>query len=145
MLFLDTNVLLYAVSPAPDEAAKRRIAEEIVLGGEWAFSPQVMSEFYVNAIKPTPSGPGLTASSASEYLSLLLPDHPCQAMDAELVLTAQSLHQRFRVQWWDALILATAARMGCRYLLSEDLSHGQDYDGVTVLNPFVAESTGISA
>jgi predicted nucleic acid-binding protein len=136
MIFLDTNVLLYAISPAPDEAAKRRIAEQVVLEGDWGFSAQVMQEFYVNAIKPGPTGPALAPVQASEYLQLLLPDHPCQTIDADLAIKAQWLHQRFRIQWWDAPILAAAQRLGCHHVLSEDFQHGQNYDGVTVINPF---------
>lgn len=136
MVFLDSNILLYAISRAPEEAAKRAVAERIVLETEWSFSAQVMEEFYVNAIRPGPAGAPLTPPLASEYLQLLLPDHHCQALDAELVMQAQRLHQRFRIQWWDAPILAAAQRLGCSHVISEDLAHGQDYDGVTVINPF---------
>jgi len=37
---------------------------------------------------------------------------------------------------WDALIVATAQLSGCVRVLSEDLNAGQDYDGVTIVNPF---------
>lgn len=136
-LFLDTNILLYAVSAAPDEAGKRCIAEEIVQCEDWSFSVQVMQEFFSNAIRPTPRGPGLSPEAAGEYLELLLPDHPCQAMDASLILEATRLYASFRIHWWDAPILAAARRLGCTYVFSEDFSHGQTYDGVTVLNPFL--------
>lgn len=138
VVFLDSNVLLYAISPAPDEAPKRAIAERIVMEADWALSAQVLQEFYVNAIRPAPSAPALTPLLASEYLQLLLADHPCQPIDADLVMHAQRLHQRYRIQWWDAPILAAAKRLGCSHVLSEDLAQGQSYDGVTVLNPFLA-------
>lgn len=137
MLFLDTNVLLYAISPFEQELDKQRIAAAIVETPGWAFSAQVLQEFYVNAIKPTPRGAGLTPVLATEYLESFLPDHPCQAIDAELVGLAQRLHQRFRIDWWDAVILAAAQRLGCSHILSEDFTHGQVYDGVTIINPFL--------
>ena len=136
MVFLDSNILLYAISRAPDEAPRRAMAERIVMEGDWGFSAQVLQEFYVNAIRPAPQDPALTPVLASEYLQLLLPDHPCQLLDADLVMHAQRLHQRYRIQWWDAPILAAAKRLGCSHVLSEDLAHGQSYDGVTVINPF---------
>ena len=40
--------------------------------------------------------------------------------------------------YWDAAILAAAKAARCQQLLSEDLNHGQDYDGVVVVNPFLA-------
>lgn len=140
MVFLDSNILLYAISRAPEEAPKRAIAERIVMEGEWGFSAQVLQEFYVNAIRPAPQASALTPVLASEYLQILLPDHPCQPLDADLVMHAQRLHQRYRIQWWDAPILAAAKRLGCSHVLSEDLAHGQSYDGVRVRNPFVAQA-----
>jgi predicted nucleic acid-binding protein len=40
------------------------------------------------------------------------------------------------LSYWDAAILTAAKKMGCATVYSEDLSTGQDYDGVSVLNPF---------
>jgi len=56
----------------------------------------------------------------------------------ELVLEAVELTVRHKVSYWDAAIIAAARRLGCDILYSEDLSHGQDYDGVKVVNPFLA-------
>jgi len=137
VVFLDTNVLLYAISPKEAEAAKRALAERIILAGGFGLSTQVMVEFYVNAIKPGPQGAGFTSSQAQRYLDTLLLFNRCQPTDSELVMTAIRLHQRFRIDWWDAPILAAAQRLGCSHLLSEDFSHGQDYDGVTTINPFL--------
>ena len=41
------------------------------------------------------------------------------------------------IRFWDALIVAVAARAGARRLLSEDLTAGQVISRVTVHNPFV--------
>lgn len=43
------------------------------------------------------------------------------------------------LQFWDALILCTAAEQRCRVLLSEDFHAGFTWRGVTVVNPFAAE------
>jgi predicted nucleic acid-binding protein len=137
VVFLDTNILLYAISPKEAEAGKRAVAERIILAGKFGLSTQVMVEFYVNAIKPTPQGAGFTSQQARRYLDTLLLLNHCQPTDSELIITAIGLHQRFRIDWWDAPILAAAQRLGCSHLLSEDFSHGQDYDGVTVINPFL--------
>jgi predicted nucleic acid-binding protein len=50
--------------------------------------------------------------------------------------SALYLKDRYQISYWDAAILAAAKAARCRELLSEDLSHGQDYDGVVVVNPF---------
>jgi len=43
------------------------------------------------------------------------------------------------VHYWDALIVASAQQAGCRYLLTEDLQHGQQLGAVTVINPFAVQ------
>ena len=60
---------------------------------------------------------------------------PMAAVGA-LVLEAVEIAERFQISHFDAQILAAAKRMGCATVYSEDLSHGQDYGGVRVVNPF---------
>jgi predicted nucleic acid-binding protein len=52
------------------------------------------------------------------------------------VLTAIQIHRRFGISFWDAMVVSSARRQGCRILWSEDLNDGQDYEGVVVRNPF---------
>jgi predicted nucleic acid-binding protein len=56
--------------------------------------------------------------------------------DGASVLEAIRLGARYRISFWDALIVAAANAGGAETLLSEDLSHGQQYGAVTVHNPF---------
>jgi predicted nucleic acid-binding protein len=55
----------------------------------------------------------------------------------ELVIAAVEIRRRFQVSHWDATILAAAQELGCKTLYSEDLSHGQNYNGIRVVNPFM--------
>lgn len=57
-------------------------------------------------------------------------------MDMDLVERALFAKERWQLSYWDAAILEAARRGECEFLLTEDLSHGQDYDGVRVINPF---------
>jgi len=59
-------------------------------------------------------------------------------LTADLVRAAIQLHRRFQLGYWDAAIIAAAQQLGCRTVYSEDLNAGQNYDGVTVVNPFAA-------
>jgi predicted nucleic acid-binding protein len=43
---------------------------------------------------------------------------------------------RYQISYWDAAVIEAARALGCREILSEDLSDGQDYSGVRVTNPF---------
>jgi predicted nucleic acid-binding protein len=51
--------------------------------------------------------------------------------------SALVIKERYQTSYWDAAILAAAKAARCSQLLSEDLNHGQDYDGVIVVNPFL--------
>jgi len=57
-------------------------------------------------------------------------------LTADLVSAAMATGERFQLSYWDAAIVEAARSLGCRLVLSEDLSDGQDYDGVRVENPF---------
>jgi predicted nucleic acid-binding protein len=57
-------------------------------------------------------------------------------IDLALVYQSIDTEQQYRISNWDAMIIAATAREGGTYILSEDLSHGQRYSGMTVQNPF---------
>ena len=135
MRFVDTNVLIYAVSVLPQDVDKRRRALELLRGSDLAISVQVLQEFYHQATRPTRPGQ-MTHDDALAFLGALL-RFPVQAMTLELFLDAVSISQRFGLSYWDGAILAAARASGCDAVYSEDLSHSQDYDGIRVINPFV--------
>ena len=134
MDFVDTNVLLYAVSRLPGDATKRRRAREVLESPELVLSAQVLQEFYVQATRPKGSS-GLSHAEAVTFLRGLR-HLPVQPITARVVNDALALRERFQINYWDAAILAAARAAGCRTAYTEDLNAGQDYDGVRVMNPF---------
>ncbi len=134
MRFVDTNVLLYAVSTVPQERAKAQIAREILQADDLALSVQVLQEFYVQATRPSRSG-RLTHEQASSLIEAWL-RFPVQETTVPLVRRSLAAKRRFHISYWDAAIVEAARAMECEVLLSEDLAHGRDYGGVKVLDPF---------
>jgi predicted nucleic acid-binding protein len=132
--FVDTNVLLYAVSRDPKEQDKADRANAILAARDVALSVQVLQEFYVRATRASRPDP-LTHEQATGLVESFL-RFPVQATTADLMLTAAASCQRFGVSYWDAAILEAARSLGCDLVLSEDLSDGQDYAGLRVQNPF---------
>lgn len=132
--FIDTNVLLYAGSGAHEDQAKKAIARQVLAQADIGFSAQVMQEFYYAAVRKERLN--ITHDEALKILEALNP-FPVLPIDRELVLMAIELSVRYRLSYWDSAIIAAARRLGCDTLYSEDLSHGQNYDGVKVVNPFV--------
>ena len=66
---------------------------------------------------------------------------PVWPISRDLVLQAIEAKQRFGISYWDAAIVTAAKQLGCQTVYSEDLNDGQNYDGVTVVNPFSAKAT----
>ena len=134
MHFVDTNVLLYAVSTIPEEAEKKHIAESILTRSDIVLSAQVLQEFYTQATRPSRLG-ALSHLQAVDYIRPLQRFH-IEEITVDLVLRALTIRERFGVSYWDAAILAAAQLSGCDIVYSEDLSHTQDYDSIRVQNPF---------
>lgn len=132
--FVDTDVLLYRASTDETELPKRRVAEALLRRDDIGLSAQVLAEFYHNATnKPGLRMPAEKAAAIVDSLTLL----PVIPITSEIVQSAIRLRQRYQISYWDGAILAAAKELGATTVLSEDLAHGQIYDGVTVLNPFL--------
>jgi predicted nucleic acid-binding protein len=133
--FVDTNVLLYAVSTNPAEADKRNAARAVLMAGDYEFSVQVAQEFFVNATGKFK--PPLRSADAMEFLRAVSPA-AVVALDYALFEEAVQIQERFKISYWDSAIVAAAKRARCDTLYSEDLADGQTYDGIRVVNPFRA-------
>jgi predicted nucleic acid-binding protein len=136
-VFIDTNVFLYALSDLPEEQAKAERARQLLLNENWGWSVQVAGEFYHIATSARRQF-RLPHSSAMEYIETWL-NFPTASLHPSTVVSALGIRDRFQISYWDAAIIAAARELGCRIIYSEDLSHGQDYDGVKVTNPFLPD------
>lgn len=133
IVFVDSNVLLYAASGRPDDAAKSARARRLINEEPIGLSFQVLQEFYANAINAKKLN--LSPVEAARWCAAWM-QFPVTALGWATFVRTLELAHRYQISNWDAAILAAAAQMGCRVVYSEDLSHGQDYDGVRVQNPF---------
>ena len=134
MRFVDTNVLLYAVSTAPGEASKAQVARDLLDADDLALSVQVLQEFYVQATRT-----GRADRLPHEQATLLVESwlrFPVHETTVPLLRGALEIRRRHRLSYWDAAVVEAAHLLGCDTLLSEDLAHGRTYEGVTVVNPF---------
>lgn len=132
-VFVDTNVLLYAVDTADPEKQRAAAAWRSMLwqSRRGRISYQVLQEFYAQAVRKSPQ----RAEAARAEVRDLFAWDPVP-VDAAVIESAWNLQERFSLSFWDALIVAAARTAGCPQLLTEDLSHGQDLDGVVVVSPF---------
>lgn len=136
MRFVDTNVLLYAVSRDAEEHDKAERANAILAARDLALSVQVLQEFYVQATRGSRPDP-LTHEQAARLVESFL-RFPVLDITVDVMLAAIAARQRFGLSYWDAAILEAGRALGCDVVLSEDLGDGRDYEGVRVENPFAA-------
>ena len=134
-VFVDSNVLIYARDLRDSRKQTKAIHWLDLLRRRKAIvvSHQVLAEYYSaasNKLKP-----GFSARQCRLDVALFL-TWICIPPSQELYELAFDIEDRFRFSWWDCLIVAAAKRGGCTHLLTEDLQHGQDLGGLSVISPF---------
>ncbi len=131
--FLDTNVLLYTLDTANPEkrAAAVRWRDSLWERRAGCLSWQVLHEFYANATKKLGASAVVARAITEAYARW-----PLAGLSLGLVQRAWHWSDRAGITYWDALIVASAERSGCRWLLSEDFSEGRKYGPVQTVNPF---------
>jgi predicted nucleic acid-binding protein len=132
--FLDTNVLVYALSSAEADEAKSRKALDLVQSSEFGLSAQVLQEFYVTVTRKIrkPVTPEVAVALMDEYRVF-----PTVPTDYPLIVAAVELSLRYGISYWDGAIVAAAEALGAPTLYTEDLAHGQLYGKVRAVNPFL--------
>jgi predicted nucleic acid-binding protein len=136
--FLDTNIFVYSFDrSAPDKL--RRTTELIRQGvatGQGVVSYQVVQEFFNVALRRFASP--MTVAEAEQYLGTVF--RPLLAVHSSHAFYAEALHlqDRYRLSWYDSLIVAAAIEARCAVLYSEDLQHGQRFGDLQVANPMLS-------
>jgi predicted nucleic acid-binding protein len=133
--FVDTNVLLYHWDAS--DKIKQQCAIEwlrhLAEGRAGRISFQVLAEFYVHATQKLRKP--VARADAQVYVRTFFAWVPVP-VDEDVLDAAWRAQDRYKLSWWDALIVAAAQRAGCRTLLSEDFQAGQKFGDLTVVNPF---------
>lgn len=134
-VFVDTNVLVY--SRDTSEPRKQPLAAAWMAylwenrAGRLSF--QVLQEFYVTVVFKLE--PGLDSEKARKDVRAFFAWQPLP-VDSRIMEGAWGIQDRFRLSWWDSLIVFSAQIMDCSYLLTEDLQENQKIGYVQVINPF---------
>jgi predicted nucleic acid-binding protein len=132
--FIDTNILLYC----DDQAAPKKqcLALQLVIenlsDSSGVVSLQVLQEYFVIATRKFK----LDAAVARQKVLAYTRFDVVEPSIAD-VLAAIDLHRLNHFSYWDAMILRSAKKSGCKVVLTEDMQHGQVIDGVRIVNPFL--------
>lgn len=129
--FIDTNILVYSVGP---QSLKRVVAEKLLIEIEDAcVSAQVISEFMSACLKKRILSLGDARLAATEFMRVL----HVVAIDEPVIQKALFVLEKYKLSWWDSLIVGAALTAECESLFSEDLQHNQVFEEqLRVINPF---------
>jgi predicted nucleic acid-binding protein len=135
--FLDTNIFVYSIDrrdPVKEQKAAKLIRDNLgSLKGVVSF--QVVKEFFNVASKRLVAP--MTIESCQLYLERvfipLLRVHSSAALYGE----ALAFQGRYRLSWYDSLIVCAALHAECTILYSEDMQHGQRFGALQIQNPFL--------
>jgi len=130
-VFLDTNILVYAV--IHDDARTARASSLLRQGG--TISVQVLNEFTNVALRKLKrSWPEII--DALGALRILFPNPA--PIEYATHTAALAIAQWEGFSFYDSLIVASALEAGCSALLSEDMQNGRVIKGrLTIRNPYV--------
>ena len=134
--FLDTNIFVYSFDRGSPAKAKRSasLIKDAVASGKGIVSYQVVQEFLNVALKQFEKP--LTTPEAEQYLATVFRPLLSVYASQSLFLEALRLSGRYRLSWYDSLIVAAALEGQCATLYSEDLQHGQRIGQTEIQNPF---------
>jgi predicted nucleic acid-binding protein len=135
-VFVDTNILVYAHDRAAGIKYERArtLIEKLWIRGSGVLSTQVLQELCINlrrkVARPWPLDE--TRSLIEDYLRWeVVVNTP------DSVLKAMAIEARHQISFWDALIIHAAENANVAIIYSEDLSDGQTYGSVRVVNPLI--------
>ena len=133
--FVDTNILMYAhdTSAGAKHERARALVEELWRDRSGVVSTQVLQELAVNLRRKTakPLDAKATRDVVADYLTWHI-----VVNGGDSILEALDLRERHQISFWDALVVHAAQSAGTTVLYSEDLSDGQRYGPIRVINPF---------
>lgn len=135
--FLDTNIFVYEMSSgAPSkQGVASGLVQDALKSGKGVISFQVVQEFFNVAFRRFT--PPMLPAEAEQVLAATF--RPLLAVHSSYSLYANALQltHHYSLSWYDSLIVAAAIEADCRILYTEDLQRGQQFDRLTVRNPFL--------
>ncbi|MDR1315537.1 MAG: PIN domain-containing protein [Spirochaetales bacterium] len=131
----DTNVFIYLYSD--DESVKREIAQKAVNKYECVISTQVLNEFSSICIRKLYKNPGEVELAIDEMIGQCI----VLTLEKEDIKRAIGLHKKLGYNYYDCLMIVSALKSDCNYLLTEDLADGQTIEGkLIIVNIFSSEN-----
>ena len=135
-IFIDTNILVYTLDQKNIEKrdAARVIVKKVVESHLPVISTQVIQEFFVVASSKLKADSIVVKNIIHNFHNMEIVNN-----DLDLIEQAIDISVLSQLSFWDSLIIASAEKANCEYVLSEDLNSRQNYRGIKMLNPFLQD------
>lgn len=137
MRFFDTNVLVYAASkqdPRKQKIAQELIAHALDVNNDGCITLQIIQEF-TNVMLKKSLMPREQIENWYSYFYQLVGSE----VTSDMIRNAIWIQYEYKVQYYDAIMIASAEKLGCHEIVTEDLNDGQIYRGMMAINPFKEE------
>ena len=134
-VFFDTNILVYCTdttAPEKQAIARARISQASA-SGDAMVSTQVLIELFNVLTRKQ-----LMPSTHAKVLVTAYTGWAVVPSDVSLVTAAIEKSMQHQLSIWDSMVIEAALRGGAQTLLTEDMSHGQRFGSLTVVNPFAS-------
>ena len=130
--FLDSNIILYSNSKT--EYDKNKIANELIFSIEYTLiSTQVINEITNILYKKFK----IDTESIKNVILEIGNNLEIVSFSLDTQIKAIDIKEKYKLQYYDSLILATALENGCNILYSEDMQHNQIIENqLKIVNPF---------
>ncbi|BAB75321.1 PIN domain-containing protein [Anabaena sp. FACHB-709] len=130
--FLDSNIWIYALANNQD-INKRNIACRLIDAEGVIISTQVINEVCLNLIKKS----SFTEQQITQLIEAFYKGSHIISFNRDILVNSSNLRSRYKLSFWDSLIVACALAAGASILYSEDMQDGLVVDSqLQIVNPF---------
>ena len=134
-VFIDTNIILYSYSKT--ELEKSEIANNLIFDAKSIISNQVTNETINILYKKY----NLNSQQIEDVILELDDNFEICNFTLKTQVKALRIKEKYKYQYYDSLIIATALERGCSILYSEDMQHNQNIENkLIIINPFMKEN-----
>lgn len=137
-VFLDTNILVYLFDKSEKEKQTKvkKLISDLLPQTRMFVSVQVINEF-INVTSKKIAAP-ISPAQQKEIIEFINDIFIVTPLNVDTTLSALEISQKYKLSFWDSLIISSALENKCNVLYSEDMQNGFSvYNKIKIVNPFI--------
>jgi len=143
-VFVDTNILLYALTEPKDKNRKKDLLKrakalelltKLYNEDNIVVSVQVLNELHFNMVRKFELDDNMVFETLQENVFAIA---SVEGLTVQVYMRAFKVREKYNISYWDSLVVSSALESGCTQLYSEDMQEGLIVDGtLRIINPFL--------